>query len=144
MDRRQRAGAEEAHELGGVTAIGLHTLPWLTRRQGGGDHGTVHAERRELPIEVVARHAGFITGADGRLLEPVALFRPGTIHVYAIGQAGPSIWSRRPGLCSTAVVRSAAASDHSSTGEAEARRQRMPVRRNVNVHGRRSAPVAAI
>src|SRR5438034_822031 len=28
------------------------------------------------------------------LLSPVALFHPGTIHVYAIGQAGPSIWSR--------------------------------------------------
>jgi hypothetical protein len=28
------------------------------------------------------------------LLSPVALFHLGTIHVYAIGQAGPSIWSR--------------------------------------------------
>jgi hypothetical protein len=27
------------------------------------------------------------------LLSLVALFRPGTTHVYAIGQAGPSIWS---------------------------------------------------
>jgi len=64
VDRRQLAGAEEAHELGGVPAIGLHALPGLARRQGGGDHGTVHAERRELTIEIVAGHAGFITGPD--------------------------------------------------------------------------------
>src|SRR5215510_16469854 len=30
------------------------------------------------------------------LLLPVALFPPGTTHDCAIGQAGPSIWSRLP------------------------------------------------
>ena len=41
VDRRQLAGAEEPHELGGVTAIGLHALPGLARRQGGGDDRAV-------------------------------------------------------------------------------------------------------
>src|SRR5439155_10014990 len=37
------------------------------------------------------------------LLSPVALFRAGTIHDHAIGQAGPSILSRSPGARPLAV-----------------------------------------
>src|SRR5437667_9709605 len=41
---------------------------------------------------LLASSATWVMAMTG-LLSPVALFRPGTIHVYAIGQAGPSIWS---------------------------------------------------
>jgi hypothetical protein len=37
------------------------------------------------------------------LLLPVALFRLGTTHDCAIGQAGPSIWSRLPPAILTEV-----------------------------------------
>jgi hypothetical protein len=75
MDRGELAGAIEPDQLGCVAAIRLDPLPRASRRQGWGDHIARHADGRELPVQVVAGHAGLVADAD-RALAHEALDEP--------------------------------------------------------------------
>jgi hypothetical protein len=58
---------ECGHRRRTITAIGLDALPGPPRCQGRRDHLARDRARRELAVEVVPRHARFITGCAGPL-----------------------------------------------------------------------------
>src|SRR5436309_14603619 len=72
VDGGELAGAEQAHELHGIAAIGLDPLPRASRGQRRCNDRTGDAERRELPVEIVAGHSGFVA----RRHRPLALEPP--------------------------------------------------------------------
>ena len=60
-DRGQLSGPQQASQLHGVAAVGLHPVACLARDQRWRDDGALMSEADHLPVQTVARRAGFIT-----------------------------------------------------------------------------------
>jgi hypothetical protein len=59
-DRGQLASPQQAGQLHGVAPVGLHLVARLARDQGWRDDGALVAKADHLPVQPVARRAGFI------------------------------------------------------------------------------------